>query len=214
MPKGPFSGRKTRIADATPTGGRDKFAPGTYVVRITRGVYTESKNVSGAEYFGIETIVIDTISGKTSEENRPYERSQKPGEAASWVFNLNPPNRNHQYLADGNVKNLAEAIMKTDGFGEALTDDEDEILGFLVEAHETGRSLTEAEMDKAEVDDPDPDPFAYVANMLVDEGGEKFVGLNIRVVARDARNRKNADARPFVACTCYPIEESVAASVD
>lgn len=211
MPRGPFSGRKTKIADAQEQGGRDKFQPGTYVAKITRGVYVESKNVNGAEYFGVETLVTETVSGKSAEENRPYQRSQRSGEAASWVFNLNPPNANHQYLADGNVKNLVNAIMHTDGFDDCLTEEEDEILGILMEAYEGGKDLTDAEMKACDVDDPSPDPFAYVANLLVEDGGEKFAGLGLRVVARDARDRKKVDARPFVACTCYAIEAEATA---
>lgn len=205
-PRGPFAGRKTRIVDAEEQGGRDKYQPGSYYARIVKGVFRESAQVSGAEYFGVETVVVQTIAGKTSEENRPYQRSQRPGDAASWVFNLNPPQKSHQYLADGNVKNLIKAIMETEGFGECLDETEDEVLGFLLEAMEADRKLTPDEMEKAGVKDSTPDPFAYVADLLVGDGGEKFAGLPIRIVARDARNRKNVDARPFVACSVYPVD--------
>lgn len=207
MPRGPFSGRKTSIADAQEQGGRDKYQPGSYYSRVTRGVYKESDQVAGAEYFGVETIVVVTTAANSSEENRPYERSQRANEAASWVFNLNPPNRSHQYLADGNVKNLAQALMDTMGFAERLTEEEDACLGMLLDAYEEGRKLTSEEMEQAETDSNKPDPWAYVSNLLVADEGERFAGLPLRIVARDARNKKNTDARPFVACNCYGVDE-------
>lgn len=200
-----FSKRNSQIKTATSTGSNDKFAPGTYIVEIDRGVYVVSASHEGATYFGIETTVKRVLLGNTKEENDPYPPSQRENQAASWVFNITPNKRN-QYLADANVKNIAEAIIDAEGFEAALGDRLDEFTT-IFEAFDRNNSLDPSFCEAhGLVDDEgpivEPAPYAWVADRLIEEGGDYFHGLLIHVKARDARSKKNPGARPFVACDC------------
>lgn len=190
---GPFTGRR-KISGASESGARDKYTPGTYYSRVVKGVFKESEQVQGAEYFGIETAVVYVVTAYSADENAPYDASRKAGANASWTWNLNPPNRAFQYLADGNVKNLCKALSETEGFVECLSEDEASKLDDLMEAFNNG--------------DENSDPYGFIGNLLVSEGGEKFAGLPIKIVARDGRskNNKNTNANLFCACTVYPVD--------
>ena len=195
MISGPFGGGKRTIRDAQETSGRDKLQPGTYYVLTTRGVFVSSKNIEGAEYFGVETVVKRTIVSFSAEENAPYARSQRVGETGSWTFNLNPSNSKFAYLPAGNVKNLTRALMDTHGFYEALA------------GHTQYRDEVIALYTKYTQGDETADPFSYVANMLAHEGGEMLTGLPLRIVAVDGRNKKNPGAHLFPKCVCYAVDE-------
>lgn len=210
MTTGPFTGRRG-TANADENGGRaPKFTPGDYYVVVQKGVYRESQRVNDAIYFGIETRVVKVLNGFSREENHPYAASRTPGSAASWVFNINRPSH-LMYLPLGNMKNLANALMNTHGFVGRLRGDPDEPdseladLIMLNELSEEGGELPEA--DKQRLGLEQPDPYDYVLNILVSEGGERLAGLPLRVEARDARDPQKANANLFCACTLTPVTE-------
>lgn len=184
---GPFTGRGKRITGNEQGGKLPKFTPGMYFVRVTKGVYRESDQGFGT-FAGIETHIVKVAQSFTGEENAPYGATHLAGQGASWVFNLHVGNKQREHLALGNLNNIAKAIQDTEGFLKCLDD---------TEAEEYDRLLTAAEGGE------DVDPSAYLMDLLVSSGGEKFAGLPLRVVCRDGRG-KNAQ-HLFAVCHCYPV---------
>lgn len=203
-----FTGKRS-VKNATAQGSQDKYTPGAYYAVITKGVYVVSTQYDGATYFGVETAVMHVIQSNTAEQNAPYPASPRVGQSASWVFNLN---QRHQYLADGNIKNIAESIIDTVGF-EAACGESFEVFNYIWEAYEEENSLPEAFCLENGIVDPegnaatDPDPFSWVCDRLIEEGGEMFAGLPIRVQARDARKKGAAAANLFTACILSPVSQ-------
>lgn len=223
MPRGPFTGRR-RVSDAKEHGAKDKFTPGTYIFRISRGIYNpDSKSVEDAEWYGIESTVVKTLVEHSAEENAPYGASRRPGQSASWVFNLNPAQKRNAYLPMGNVKNLVKAVMETHGFQECFGYDSEgeplptqsrqdrqlwEDFEEIYEAWDEGRDLDEDVAERNDMEVDEPDPFNWVGDQLCADEGERFAGLCLRGVARDARGKDKRDNDQFIFCavTCYPLE--------
>lgn len=200
---GVFTGKR-KIQNAQVQGSRSKFTPGTYFSTLSKGVYVESKNDNGT-YFGVETTVVHVISGFSAEDNAPYAASLRRGQPGNWVFNIDLK-PTYQYLADGNIKNVAQAIIDTHGFEEACGEDFETFVT-IYEAYEEDNPLPEGFCRENGILDSDgnpdtvADPFAWVSDRLIEEGGERFVGLPLKVVATDKRNKKDPNANLFTACT-------------
>ncbi len=188
MTEGPFTGRGEKITGKQQGGRPPKFTPGEYYVRVRKGVHTKSQRGHGS-YGGIECTVVKAVTSYTREENAPYGPSIRVGQTAGWVFPLHIGNDTKEYLAQGNLNNIAEALMATEGFEDCLTPAQREQLKGLILAEQSG--------------DESADPSGAVVNLMVMNGGETFGGLPVRIKARDARGQGSQWL--FCACDVHPV---------
>lgn len=165
-----------------------KFSPGSYLVRVVKGVHVESQMGHGT-FAGIECKILAVETKLSAEQNAPHDATRNPGTRAAWTFKMHTGALEDVSLQ--NLANIAEALIETHGFDDCLTADEQADLMGLLESAESG--------------DEDADPVGYVLDLMMTDGGEKFSGLPLRI---EAEGKISKAGNLFPVCRCIPVTQT------